>query len=93
MTTDRAAANRLLSYKPDWEEVQLGDPERGTVLLVVSPYLDETESQLLVLPAAHSAGTRSMTSSESPPTDARNVAKTGGQRTRKKVRTIDRHCA
>ena len=46
---------KALSYDPDWADLRAGDTTgvAGTVLLVVSP-LDEAESELLVLPAAHS---------------------------------------
>jgi hypothetical protein len=56
VTTDRAAAIKLLSYSPDWESLQQGDSDPAaadTVLLVVSA-MDESEASLLVLPAAHS---------------------------------------
>ena len=62
VVTDRVARTSLLSYDPDWTECQLGDRHRqaeSTVLLIVSA-LNEAESELLVLPATHSAPEGSM---------------------------------
>ena len=52
LKTDRQLATQVLSYGPDWTDLA-GPSSCAEVLLVVSP-LNEEESELLVLPAAHS---------------------------------------
>ena len=55
LTTDRQV-HLLLSYGPDWVDLgghQDGHQDDHSILLVVSA-LDEAESELLVMPAAHS---------------------------------------
>ena len=52
LRTDRQVQTQVLSYGPDWVDLAGSDSD-GTVLLVVSP-MNEEESELLVLPAAHS---------------------------------------
>ena len=52
LRTDRQV-KKVLSYAPDWTDLACDDGKIGTVLLVVSS-MNEEESDLLLIPAAHS---------------------------------------